>query len=111
MANLFAEISDIYLTDELIKESKINPKYLVIPMVIFYILDLVIIHDNTIGIFKVDIPILKEFFDIIYNITSSIIYDKFHSQPLAHTIIFGILLILSYKLSDNYKLFDNNDKK
>ena len=96
--------AEILVTDEIIKESNIEEKYIIIPMILFYIIDIAVIHDNNLNIFKVNIPILKEIFEFVYNITSKIIFDKYHSQPLAHTIIFGVGLILFYKLYEQYNL-------
>lgn len=110
MSQLYADVSAAYMTEQLLEKSNINPKHIIIPMFLFYLLDLVVIHDSNLGIFKVDIPIFKDIFDIIYKFISIIIYDKLHSQPLAHTIVFGILLILSYNLSDKFKLFEDKKK-
>lgn len=73
-------------------------KIILIPAVIFYIIDIVVIHEGTKNIIFSKIPYIETIFNSLYKIFSQIIYHEHHSQAGAHTIIFMSLLVLMYNI-------------
>ena len=91
-------------------DNMVDMKTLVVPMILFYIIDIVVIHENK-GLLQSSIPILHNILNFIYNIVSNIIYDDYHSKAIAHTLIFGSLVIIGYSLVEKYNFFNLKDKK
>ena len=91
-------------------DNMFDMKTLVVPMVLFYIIDIVVIHENK-GLLQSSIPILHDILNLIYNIVSNIIYDEYHSKAIAHTLIFGSLVVVGYSFVEKYNLFNLKDKK
>ena len=83
--------------------NSINLKYILIPVLVFLLIDTIIIHER-VGILKLHIPILSKVLNFIYNLLSKLIYNKYHSQTFAHTIIFSIITYFLYFLVDNYNI-------
>ena len=90
--------------------TNIKIKYLIIPIIFFYIFDTIIIHENR-GLLESKIPILHDILDFIYNFLTDIIYNDMHSKILSHTILFGFFILLSYFLIEKYNFFNLNEKQ
>lgn len=73
-------------------------KIILIPAAIFYIIDIVVIHEGTKNYIFEKIPCIKDIFNSLYNILSKIIYVEHHSEAGAHTVIFIALLVIAYSL-------------
>ena len=73
-------------------------KIILIPAAIFYIIDIVVIHEGTKDIIFSKIPCIETIFNALYDTLSKIIFHDHHSQAGAHTIIFMSLLVLMYNI-------------
>ena len=87
-----------------------DAKNIILPVIIFYIIDVVVIHENK-GLLPVYVPVLSKLLNGIYSIFSAIIYKDLHSKPLAHAVVFLLCLIVSLYLVDNNNLFYLKNKK
>ena len=83
---------------------------ILVPVIFFYLIDLVVIHENK-GLLQINIPILHTILNEIYNFVSYIIYEKFHSKTIAHTLIFAVAITLTHSLIEKYNFFNLKNKK
>ena len=84
-------------------KNSINLKYILIPSLVFLLIDTIIIHKR-VGLLDLHIPIISNILNLIYDLLSKLIYNKFHSQTLAHTIIFSILLYIIFWITGNFNI-------
>lgn len=83
--------------------NSINLKYILIPSLVFLLIDTIVIHER-VGLLKLHIPIISKVLNFIYNLLSNLIYNKYHSQTLAHTIIFSILIYILFWITNNFNI-------
>ena len=64
---------------------------IIVPTLLFYYFETIILHEDNPNYFH--IPIISDILIFIYNKMSNLIYDKFHSKKLIHSIIYMFILI------------------
>jgi hypothetical protein len=89
----------------------VDVKTIIVPAILFYIIDLIVIHENR-GLLLSSIPLLSNILNFIYNLMNQIIFEDLHSQVMSHTLVFIILLIVTYNLVEKYNfLYLKNKNK
>ena len=80
----------------------VDVKTVIIPAIIFYIMDLVVIHEQ--NNIPSGIPFITDLLQFIYRyaILVIFIFNNLHSQVMSHTLVFIILLIFCYNLVENF---------
>lgn len=88
----------------------VDVKTVIIPAIIFYIMDLVVIHEQ--NNIPSGIPFITDLLQFIYRYFGNFIFNNLHSQVMSHTLVFIILLIFCYNLVENFNfLYLKNKSK